>query len=372
MLRFTYAGKENTLSLGPLRNVSLAEARVKAAEAKALIAYGIDPITERRKRRAKNIESNHATFKAVGTEWLNRHRPNWSSHHYERNEGLLRRLIFPDLGDMPISEITEPMLLGVLKRAYDNGIKESARRARAVAQQVFDYAKDTFRATSNPARELSRSTVLKKPTVRHFAALKATEVGAFLNKLDTSGVQPTTQLALMLMLYTGLRDASLRGARWNEINLNTGEWTIPADRMKTKRPHRVPLPTQAVALLRSLKEVREPKGDDFIFASRGKSGHLAENTLRIAMHRLGFEVTVHGFRSLITDVLNECEFNPDAIERQLAHVEKNKVRRAYLRTDFYPYRAQMMQWFADWADAQRRNETAPAMPSNVLAFHRAA
>lgn len=371
LLRYRLGGKESTHSLGAYPDVGLEEARRKAQEARRLIEDGKHPTVERRIRRTQAVERSRTTFRAVAEEWLERHRPHWSEHHYERNEGLLRRILYPHLAELPIDAISEALLLNVLRSAYDAGIRESARRARGVAAQVFDYAKDTYRAAHNPARELARSSVLRKPEVRSFAALKPSEVGPLLSKLDQGGVTPITRAALLLMLYTGLRDYSLRGARWGEIDLTGGVWTVPASRMKRKEAHRVPLPRQAVEALEALKPLTDQGPESYVFASRGKEGFLAENTLRLALKRLGFRATAHGFRSLLTDVLNEAGFNPDAIERQLHHAEKNKVRAAYLRSDFFDYRKTMMQWFADWCEAQKAGARAPAMPENVLPLRRA-
>jgi len=150
-------------------------------------------------------------------------------------------------------------------------------------------------------------------------------------------------------------------------------WTIPAERMKSGRAHKVPLPRQAVAILTELAKLTRREPTSFVFASNAsKHGHLAENTLRLRLHGLGFDVTAHGFRSLLTDLLNVRGFNADAIERQLDHQQKDKVRAAYLRSDFYDYRREMMQWVADWADTQRAKTKAPALPSNVLPMRRSA
>jgi integrase len=231
---------------------------------------------------------------------------------------------------------------------------------------VFQYAKDTHRAKTNPARDLATSSLLKKPEVTHFAAMRKEDVGPFLRAMVESETPNVTRAALVLMLYTGLRDYSLRAARWQEIDLDAGTWTVPAERMKSGRAHVVPLPTQAVEVLGVLDKETNKGPQSFVFASGAKLGHLAENTLRMRLHGLGFKVTAHGFRSLITDLLNEQGFNPDAIERQLDHLEKNKVRAAYLRSDFIEYRRTMMQWLADWADAQRKKLAEPALPANVV------
>jgi len=372
MLRYTLGGKESTAGLGPSPEVSLEDARSKAAEARKLIAEGISPSVDRKIRISRNIERSEATFDAIAKEWLARNKSDWSHHHHERNEGLLRRILLPELGSLPVTEISEPLLLSVLKRHYDSGIRESARRARQVAQQVFAYAKDTHRATHNPARELAGSSVLKKPDVKHFAALKSKQVGSLLNKLEASQVDPVTKAALILMLYTGLRDSTLRGAKWSEIDLKSGTWTVPAERMKSGREFRCPLPRQGIAVLKALAKLTHKNSNSFVFASRGKEGFLAENTIRLAMHGLGFKVTAHGMRSLLTDLLNERGFNADAIERQLDHVHKDAVRASYLRSEFLDYRKKMMQWLADWADAQKAGKADPSLPSNVIAIRRVA
>jgi integrase len=364
MLRYHLAGRESTYQLGKYPDLTLDQARKDARTAREMVTNGLSPSIERKLSVKRNVQRGKATFEAIATEWLARNKPTWSGHHHERNEGLLRRILYPEIGALPVHEITEAILLGALRKAYDSGIQESARRARAVAQQVFQFAKDTHRASHNPARELVGSSVLKKPEVRHFAALKPDQVGPLLRKLEASDTEPATQAALHLMLVTGLRDGALRPARWEEFDLTGAVWTVPAERMKSGREHRLPLPRQAVAILKDLAKLTERGPDSFVFAIRGK--HLAENTLRLAMHRLAFKVTAHGFRSLLTDLLNERGFNADAIERQLDHVTKDKTRAAYLRTDFFDYRRPMMQWVADWASAQKAQKVEPSVPRNIV------
>lgn len=377
MLRFTKTNPdgsrtESTSGLGTYPEVTLSEARRKARESRNTIAEGIHPKTARRLLKTRNAQASAATFGALAQEWLDHNQSDWSAHHSERNAGLLRRILLPQLGNVPVTEISQPMLLAVVRKAYDGGTRESARRARAVAAQIFRFAIDTHRATSNPARDLAESSLLKKPEVRHFAAIKADQLGPMLRALAQSGMEPVTRAALLLMMFTGLRDAALRGAQWPEIDLDAAVWVVPAERMKSGREHKVPLPTQAVAILKYLKQLTGATPRGYVFASSGKAGFLAENTLRIALHRLGFKVTAHGFRSLLTDELNKAGFNPDAIERQLDHVQKDKVRASYLRTDFYEQRVAMMQWFADWAEAQRNATEPPALPTNVVALRRVA
>jgi integrase len=354
--RFRIDGKENTNSLGTYPQVSLQIARTKLAEAKQHVAKGDNPSTANRMAKVNQIIKGEATFGAIAKEWLAHNKSEWSTHHYERNKGLLRRYLLPDLERLPIDAIKEAYLYTVIKEPYDKGKKESARRARAIASQVFAHARATHRGTTNPARDMADNPYFKKPPVVHFSALPQADVAELIRKLNLTGAEQIldakTVCALRLALYTGLRDNSIRGALWREIDLDAGFWTVPSTRMKSGREHQVPLPTQAVAALETIHPLTYRNDDSFVFPGGGKHKIMSENTLRLALHRLGFKVTAHGMRSLITDVLNEHGFNSDAIERQLDHSEKSQVRRAYLRTNFMDDRIKMMQWFADWCDAQ--------------------
>ena len=358
--RFRLDGKENTNSLGVYPQVSLQIARAKLAEAKQHVVKGDNPSTANRIAKANQIIKGEATFGAIAKEWLAHNESEWSSHYYERNTGLLKRYLLPDLERMPIESIKEAYLYTIIKTAYDKGTKESARRARGIAAQIFSYARATHRGTTNPARDMADNPYFKKPPVKHFSALPQNKVGELIKALNVNGISQKldikTVCALRLALYTGLRDNSIRGALWCEIDFDNAVWTIPSTRMKSGREHQVPLPSQAVSALLSIKPLTHRDADSYIFPSRGKHEIMSENTLRLALHRLGFKVTAHGLRSLITDVLNENGFNPDAIERQLDHAEKNKIRRAYLRSNFMDERVKMMQWFANWCDAQSKGE----------------
>jgi integrase len=362
--RYRIGGRETTMQLGSYPAMGLEAARKEHQRQRAILGEGSSPITERRISKARVMASQAETFGAVAAEWLDYHRPAWSEVHHERNAGLLRRVLYPKLEKLPLSGIDATALLQALKAAEGAGIAESARRARAIAAQIFDYAIGSGRATVNPARDLAKA--LRKPEVRHFAALPVEQVGDFLRVLRASGTEPVTKAALRLMLLTGLRDYSLRGARWSEIDFAAGRWTVPAERMKRGEPHTVPLPHQAIAALRDLAPLTDRGPDSFIFAGGGKAGHLAENTLRIALHRLGFKVTAHGFRSLLTDQLYLAGFRGEWVERQMHHRDKNQVRAAYLRTDFIEQRATMMQWWADFCDAREGNQSTPELPANVI------
>jgi integrase len=364
IFRYRIGTKEKSTSLGPYPQTSLQIARVKAEESRSNVAEGYDPVVVRRLQRTQHAIAGEQSFGSVARDWLKHNKGNWGSHHYERNEGLIRRFLLPDLGKLPIGSIEEPYLFSILKRAYDSGTKESARRARAVAAQVFSYGRATHLCTINPARDMADNPYFRKPPVQHFTALPQQDVPRLISDLSYKGegqkLNPQTICALKIALYTGLRDTSIRGATWQEIDLPSATWSVPGERMKSKRIHVVPLPQQAVTAMLELQPVTFRGPESFVFASRGKEGYLAENTLRMALHRLGHNVTVHGMRSLMTDVLSEHGFSPDWIEKQLDHQERDKARRAYLRTNFMEQRQQMMQWYADWCD-QKSNK-----PGNII------
>jgi len=361
IFRYSLNNKDMSHGLGSYPAVSLQSARIKAMEARGLVKSGHNVAIAKRVEKTKQIQKDKTLFNVVAKEWLEHYKSTWSKTYTERNEGLIRRYLAPELGTLPIDSISEQYLLKVLKVAYDSGTQESARRARSIASQIFSFAKSTLKASTNPAKELSDNPYLKKPPVKHFTALPQSQLGALMVELGKSGAQQKldikTKTAILMALYTGLRDGSIRGATWEEIDFKNRVWTVPFTRMKSKRTHRVPLPLQAIKALNDLKKITYQSPQSFIFPSRAKDGVMAENTMRLGLHRLGFKVTIHGMRSLLTDVLNEQEYHPDAIERQLDHAERNKVRGAYLRTDFLEKRKVMMQDFADWCDQQAKNAT---------------
>ena len=365
IFRYRLNAKERNVGLGSYPNVTLSIARSKAVQCRETIGEGRNPSIEKKIRRAKLIEQEGQTFGSIAREWITHNRPDWSDKHLKRNEGLLKLYLLPDLGRLPIQEIEESYLFTILKPVYDLGKKESARRSRSVAAAIFSFAKDTQRCESNPARDLADNSYFKKPIVKHLAALSQEEIPALITELSKTGdsqrLKPQTVCALFMALYTGLRDHSIRGGKWGEIDFIKCTWLIPGNRMKSGKQHLIHLPNQAIKELNQLKPNTFRDEESFIFSANTKAGYIAENTLRLALHRLGFKVTVHGFRSLMTDVLNENGFNRDAIERQLDHQEHNHVRRAYLRSDFWGERAEMIQWYANWCSNESGSAEYPQL-----------
>jgi integrase len=354
IFRYRYDLKENNIGLGPYPQVTIKVARTKAEQNRQIIALGKNPSVEKKAAKTKQLIKNSHTFGVIAKEWIEHNKDTWSESHLERNQGLLRRYLLPDLGRLPITTIDEQLLFDVLRPIYDKGVKESARRSRVIAAQIFSFGRSTQRCIDNPAKAMSDNSYFKRPPIKHFSAIAQDDVPLLVAELKKKDgkqrLKPQTVCALFLAMYTGLRDKSIRGAKWKEIDFKKELWTVPAHRMKSRRQHEVPLPDQAISALKNLQPITDKGPESFIFAAATKSGFIAENTLRLALHRLGFKVTVHGFRSLITDVLNENEFNADAIEKQLDHKEKNSVRKAYLRSEFMAKRKDMMQWFANWCE----------------------
>jgi len=247
-----------------------------------------------------------------------------------------------------------PMVLEVIRAVEFRGALDVASRILQRTSAVFRYAIQTGRATYNPAADMQG--VLKTRKVDHRAAISQTELPDFLKKLDSYSGDPVTKLALRLIVLTFVRTGELRGARWEEFDLDQGEWRIPAERMKMRAPHIVPLSGQALAVIEELKPLTGQF--DLLFPSqRDQRRPISENTLLYALYRLGYHkrATVHGFRALASTILNETGFRPDVIERQLAHAERNKVRAAYHRSEYLEERRKMMKWWGTYIESTAKD-----------------
>jgi len=244
----------------------------------------------------------------------------------------------------------------VIRKIEQRGSLEIASKVLQRCNSVFRFAIATGLATYNPAVDLRE--VLKTPVSRNHPALKESELPAFLEKLDNYDGQLLTKLALRLLILTFVRSGELRGAYWDEFNLKKAEWRIPADRMKMRDEHIVPLSTQAMTLIEQLREINGQR--ELVFASHVKPRiPISSNALLYALYRMGYHSrsTVHGFRQTASTILNENGFAPDAIERQLAHAERNKIRAAYNKAEYLPERRKMMQWWADYIDDLEHGRT---------------
>lgn len=356
-LKYRFGGKEKLLSLGGYPTITLKEARERRDEAKRLIAHGVDPSAQRQAAKAELADN----FEAVAREWFAKLAPTWAPSHADK---VLRRMelyLFPWIGSRPVGRISAPELLNCLRRVEARGKLDTALRAKQNAGQVFRYAIATGRAERDPSTDLRGA--LAPPVRTHYPTITdPAKFGELLRAIDGyTGTFPVA-CALKLAPLTFTRPGELRKAEWGEFDLDAAHWRIPAERMKSRVPHVVPLSAQAVASLRELSPLTGC--GRYLFPSRDGKGHVSENTLNAALRRLGYErgdFTVHGFRATASTLLNEQGWTRDAIERQLSHGERDKVRAAYNHAQHLPERRRMMQAWADYLD-QLRMGTGKVVP----------
>lgn len=348
-LRYFSGGKEKTLALGVYPDVPLADARERRAEAKKRLAAGIDPGEAKKQIRREEAIKAANTFEAIAWEWYAQRKHEWASKTSGMVSVRLKQHILPKLGPRPIAEITAPEVLAGLRTVEASGALEMTRRVSHIISQVFMYAIATGRAERNPVNDIRGA--LKTPVVTHRAYLREAELSDYLKKLGAYVGTPVTKLALQLLLLTFVRTTELRAANWQEIDWDKAEWRIPAERMKMREEHIVPLSKQAVVVLRELEKHSGTR--PYVFPNEhNPSTFMSENTMLYALYRMGYrhKATGHGFRSTASTILNEHGFRPDVIERQLAHSERNSVRAAYNHAQYLPERREMMQWWADYLD----------------------
>ena len=346
-LKYRQNGKEKRISLGVYPDVGLKLARERRDEARKQIAQGQDPSDVKRAEKAQAKAQAENSFEKVAREWHEKQKGRWVSDHAARVLGSLEKDIFPEIGGQPVDAITPPTVLATIRKIEKRGVKDYPSRVLQRVHAVFRYAVQTGRATMNPAADLSGA--LKSHKVEHRAALSRADLPEFIEKLEKYEGQPLTRLALKLALLTFVRTKELRGARWEEFDIQRAEWRIPAERMKMRAEHIVPLSKQAIAVLEELCELTGKH--ELVFPGQSNlKKPMSENTMLYAMYRMGYhkQATVHGFRATASTILNESGFTPDAIERQLAHAERNKVRAAYHRAEYLEERRRMMQWWADF------------------------
>ena len=352
-LKYFFAGKAKVLALGVYPGVALADARERRAQARKMLVAGRDPGEAKKEaKRVAMLESANA-FEAVAREWFEKRRHEWAQGTVDTVLNRLEQHILPKLGPRPIADIAPPEVLAMLRVVESRGALETARRAMQMCGQIFMYAIATGRAERNPVPDLRGA--LKTPVVKHHSFLHAGDLPDYLTKLETYDGGPQTKLALRLLLLTFVRTTELRGAQWTEIDWDKAEWRIPAERMKMKELHIVPLSRQAIAVLRELQ--KHSGNCQHVFPNEHKPAtFMSENTMLYALYRMGYHsrATGHGFRSTASTILNEHGFRADVIERQLAHGERNSVRAAYNHAQYLPERRKMMQWWADYLDKVAR------------------
>lgn len=348
-LKYRFDGKEKRLSLGVYPDISLKDARERREELRRQIANGIDPAIVRKEE--KEIAADKNCFETVAREWHSKFSANWTEGHTNRTLIRIENDVFPWLGKRNINEITSPDLLVVLRRVEDRGALETAHRINQICGQIFRYAIATGRAERDIAADLRGA--LPPTRVKHHSSItEPKQVGELIRAINSYGGSFVTAVALKLSPLLFVRPGELRQAEWDEIDFENREWRIPAEKMKMREVHIVPLCTQAIRLLNELKALTG-KGKYLFPSNRTATRPMSNNTINASLRRLGYtkeEMTAHGFRSMASTILNEQGWNRDAIERQLAHSEKDGIRAAYNYAQYLPERIKMMQAWADYLD----------------------
>lgn len=351
-LKYRYGGKEKTLALGVYPEVSLKEARTKRDDARRLLADGTDPGLVRKQSKIASQLANENSFEAIAREWHTAQLERWSPSHAARVIESLEADAFPSFGSVPVATLTAPIVLDALRKVEARGATETAGRVLQRVGAVMRYAIQTGRASYNPVQDLRGA--LKAAKVEHRPALPRSELPEFFRRLEAEPLNPITRLAIRFLMLTMTRPGEVRFARWDELDMERLEWRIPAERMKMRAAHIVPLSRQAVAILDELRLLTGHR--ELLFpGERSPAKPISENTLCYAMGRMGYAgiATPHGFRALASTVLNEEGFDPDVIERQLAHAERNKVRAAYHRAEYLDDRRKLLQWLSDFYDSHQ-------------------
>lgn len=352
-LKYRFLGKEKRISLGVYPQVGLAAARAKRDSVKQSLNDYVDPyVFKQEEIRLAKLKAAE-TFEIIGREWYERHCKDLSKKHAENIKYRLERDVYPKIGRYPIAKLTAPIIYSCMQKVEDRGAGETARRVKQMCSQIFRYAVRKGYAERDVTVDLRGA--LKKRHKEHFATITPDEVPKLVKALyqNDARLYKQTILSMRLMLLTFVRTSELINARWEEFNLDKGEWHIPAHRMKMRNAHFVPLSKQAIAILRELQEMNGKR--EHVFPSLAKPGKTMSNaTILNGLKRLGYKtgtMTGHGFRALAMTTLKEKRKYPhEVIDRQLAHKPKSSVDQAYDRTTFIPERIEMMQNWADYLD----------------------
>jgi integrase len=355
-LKYRFGGKEKRLALGSYPDTGLKDAREKREAARKLLAAGVDPSEYRKAVKAAGIELTTNTFEAIARQWFTLRSSKWVASHADKVINRLERDIFPWLGSKPIKAITRAEILSALNRVVDRGAIESARRAGFNLAQIFRFAIDNELADRNPAANLG-STLPSVETKHRAAITDVKEIGGLLRAMESYQGSLVTQCALRLAPLVFVRPVELRSAEWAEIDFDKALWTIPAEKMKMRESHIVPLSKQALAILKELHPVTG-KGRYVFPSAHSPKRAMSNNAVLSALRRMGYtkdEMSGHGFRAMARTVLDETlHFRPDYIEHQLAHAVRDPNGRAYNRTSHLAERNAMMQQWADYLDTLKQ------------------
>ncbi|OAT50888.1 phage integrase [Proteus hauseri ATCC 700826] len=348
-MKYRFGDKEKRLAFGVFPTVTLAEAREMRNQAKKVLAAGGDPGEVKKEEKAIQKLSTGNTFEAIAREWHKSKADRWSLRYRDEIIDTFEKDIFPYIGKRPITEIKPLELLETLRKMEKRGALENMRKVRQRCGEVYRYAIITGRAEYNPAPDLA--SALTPPKKQHFPFLTAEELPYFLKDLAGYTGSIITKTATKIILLTAVRTQELRFARWQDIDLEKGIWEIPAEVMKMKRPHVVPLSKQVIELFNSLK----PLSGHYELVFIGRNDHrkpISKESVNQVIELLGYKgrLTGHGFRHTMSTILHEKGFNSVWIETQLAHIDKNAIRGTYNHAQYMDGRREMMQWYADYMD----------------------
>jgi len=359
-MKYRFDDKEKLAAFGVYPEVSLGDARKACLEARKKLAAGIDPSAEKQETKRVRALEAASSFEIVAREWFDTQKDGWSEVYAGKVINSLEIDVFPKLGAKPIGDIEAPQMLEILRTVEARGVRETAKRVLQRSRAVFQYGIMTGRCSRNPAADIDAETVLKKGTgVQHMARVKPVEIPQLMRDIAAYPGDRVTQLALQFMALTFVRTTEMINAEWAEFDEKAAEWRIPAERMKMRDPHIVPLSREALAILRNLRKLNG--AERHVFYSVQGRGPISNNTMLYALYRMGYKsrMTGHGFRGLAATVLRELGYSRDVVDRQLAHAERNQVTAAYVHAEYLPERRKMMQ---HWADHLRQLQSAPEQP----------
>ncbi len=348
--RYRIAGTESTYVLGTYPDMTLSDARNARSDARKLVEKGVNPSYHKAKEKAQEIErrvqDTENSFVRIATEWIEKQRDSWSPGHTRSVMRSLAENVYPYIGSQPINEIRTSELIEMLGNMEERNALELARKVLQRVNSIFMYAQRLERVQNNPAASLKGT--LKARKVTSHAALEEADLPQFLKDLSKAKTHISTKRGLQFLILTAARSVEVRGAKWGEIDMKAQMWRIPAERMKMDNPHNVHLTKQSLAILKEMGDKFGKKG--YIFPAVQDYGKMmSQNTMLYALHRMGYQgrCTVHGFRATFSTIANEKDFDADVIERALAHTERNKVRAAYHRSEYFEQRRELLQWWAD-------------------------
>ena len=341
-----YTKKRTSLSLGTYPAVTLAEARKRRTQANELLAKNIDPKEHREEQSRISENALNNTLKYIAAQWLEVKKADISADHATDTWRSLELHIFPDLGKVPIHKITAIKAIDTLKPVAAKGSLETIKRLCQRLNEIMVYAVNTGIIENNPLTGINKA--FQKPTKQHLPTLKPEELPVLLHTLTTASIKHTTRCLIEWQLHTMVRPSEAAGTRWDEIDLEAATWHIPAERMKRKKEHVIPLSSQCLVLLELIKPISGRS--QFVFPSdRDPKKHTNPQTANTALKRMGFDkrLVAHGMRSLASTILNEEGFDADVIEAALAHIGNNEVRNAYNRANYLERRKPVMEWWSE-------------------------